>query len=90
MQSYRFVIKGLVQGVYYRKTVYENAKKLNIKGYVTNLPNGDVEAIAALDSTNFDSFVSVLKKGSVYSNVTNVLSAKITASNFKNFSIRYS
>jgi acylphosphatase len=90
MQSYRFIIKGLVQGVYYRKTIYENAKKSNIQGYVKNLQNGDVEAVANLDSSNFDTFISILKKGSSISNVTNVLSSKINANHFKDFSIRYS
>ena len=90
MYSYKFIIKGLVQGVYYRKTIYENAKKLKLKGYVKNLQNGNVEAVAILDSSTFDTFVSVLKKGSIYSNVTHVLSSKIKTTNFNDFSIRYS
>jgi len=89
MTTYKFIIKGLVQGVYYRKSVYENTLKTNIHGYVKNLANGDVEAVANLDSKNFDAFVSILKKGSSYSKVSNITSSKLNFISFKNFSISY-
>ncbi len=89
MTTYKFIIKGLVQGVYYRKSVYKNTLKNHINGYVKNLENGDVEAVANLDSTNFDTFVTILKKGSSYSKVSNVTSSKLNFISFKNFSILY-
>jgi len=89
MITYKFIIKGTVQGVYYRKSVCENTLSQNILGYVKNLPNGDVEALANLDENNFDSFVSILKKGSSYSKVTNITSSKLNFINFTNFSISY-
>ena len=90
MQNYRFIIKGLVQGVYYRKTIYEKAKILNLKGHVRNLKNGDVETVVSLNNNTFDTFVSLLKEGSVYSNVTQVLSSKLKYTELKAFSIHYS
>ena len=89
MITYKFIIKGTVQGVYYRKSVYENTLSKNILGYVKNLPNGDVEALANLDDNTFDSFVSILKKGSSYSKVTNITSSKLNFVTFTNFSISY-
>lgn len=46
------IIKGVVQGVYFRKTTKHHADQLGLKGYVKNLPNGDVEVcITAGDPT---------------------------------------
>ncbi len=89
MITYKFIIKGTVQGVYYRKSIYENTLSKNIFGYVKNLPNGDVEALANLDDNTFDSFVGILKKGSTYSKVTNIISSKLKFINFTNFCILY-
>jgi len=89
MTTYKFIVKGTVQGVYYRKSVYENTINTNIKGYIKNLPNGDVEAVVNLDSSNFNIFVDILKKGSSYSKVQNLTSSKLNFNTYKNFSISY-
>ncbi len=39
------VIKGIVQGVFYRAFTRDMATHLGLKGWVRNLPNGDVEAL---------------------------------------------
>ena len=89
MQTYKFIIKGIVQGVCYRQTIYDNANAHNIKGEVKNLSNSNVQAIANLDSSNFDLFVSILKKGSSYSQVKKVTSSKINTKTYSSFSITY-
>lgn len=89
MKTYKFIIKGYVQGVYYRKSVYNNAIKQNFQGSVKNLSNGDVEAVVNLNSNNFDAFVLILKKGSSYSKVTNITSTTTDFKIFKDFSIIY-
>jgi acylphosphatase len=43
-QSY-VVIKGKVQGVYFRKYILEKALALNITGWVQNTPDNSVEAV---------------------------------------------
>ena len=89
MQTYKFIIKGFVQGVCYRKSVCDNAINQNYTGSIKNLANGDVEAIANLDSSNFDYFVQLLKQGSSYSKVSSVTSSKVNSQIYKNFSIKY-
>lgn len=41
----RVYVSGLVQGVYFRSNTASIAKKLGVKGWVRNLPDGRVEAL---------------------------------------------
>lgn len=72
MQNYQFIVSGKVQGVWYRKTVCENAKKQGFSGYVKNLPDGRVEAGANLKDEDFALFISILEEGSANSRVDNI------------------
>ena len=72
MENYQFVISGNVQGVWYRKTVCENAQKKGFSGYVKNLDDGRVEAGAALEDDDFAEFISILEEGSLGSRVDNI------------------
>ena len=45
MRYLKLTIHGKVQGVGYRRWFEAKANNLNLKGYVKNLANGDVEAI---------------------------------------------
>jgi acylphosphatase len=42
----RITITGLVQGVFFRREMADLARRLGISGWVRNLPNGKVEALA--------------------------------------------
>ncbi|MDH4140621.1 MAG: acylphosphatase [Coriobacteriia bacterium] len=41
----RVVVSGIVQGVWYRSSTVETARRLNVDGWVRNLPDGSVEAV---------------------------------------------
>jgi len=45
----RILITGLVQGVFFRREVTDLARRLGISGWVRNLSNGKVEALAEGD-----------------------------------------
>ena len=72
MKNYKFIISGKVQGVYYRVSVKNNALKLNYKGYIKNLSNGNVEAGVTCKESQLSGFISILQQGSKSSNVTNI------------------
>lgn len=82
------IVQGIVQGVYYRKSIQSNALKMNIKGYVKNLSNGDVEVGASLDNDEYEAFIQMLHKGSSYSKVNKIL-VHPSSETFQDFSIRY-
>ena len=88
--TYKFLISGKVQGVWYRKFVSENAKKEGFRGYVKNLPDGGVEAVANIENENeLNKFIEILKEGSPYSEVKDIEVLKIENKNFSDFEIRY-
>ncbi|MEC9357834.1 MAG: acylphosphatase [Pseudomonadota bacterium] len=44
--SYRFVVTGRVQGVFFRQSTMETAQRLGIRGWVRNCADGTVEGLA--------------------------------------------
>jgi acylphosphatase len=88
--TYRFLVSGRVQGVWYRKFVSENAKKKGFKGYVRNLPDGRVEVVANIENEErLKEFIEILKEGSPYSVVENIEYEQIPDLEFSDFEIRY-
>ncbi|WP_455755942.1 acylphosphatase [Sulfurimonas sp.] len=90
MQNYRFIVNGRVQGVFYRKTVYENSTKENFCGYVKNLPDGNVEACVSCEENDVDRFIDILKKGSKNSVVKTIEKYPCDEVFSSQFEIRYS
>ena len=91
MEWYRFIIFGKVQGVYYRKSVSQAFMKKQFKGYIKNLSNGTVEVVAEVFDDDFDTFMHILKEGSLLSSVDNVSYEIINDAEFNTdgFEIRY-
>ena len=88
MKSYSIIVKGLVQGVYYRKTIHANANKMGVTGFVKNLDNGDVLVGVNLKVHQYEPFLTMLKKGSSYSKV-NFLEISPSTTSYKEFTIEY-
>ena len=90
MKSYKFLVSGLVQGVGYRAFVKKEALEKGFKGYVKNLPDGRVEAVADIENEDrLKEFLEILKRGSLYSQVKNIEYEQIPFIKFDDFEIRY-
>jgi len=53
----RILITGLVQGVFFRREMTDLARKLRISGWVRNLPDGKVEALAEGERARLDELI---------------------------------
>lgn len=72
MEWYRFIIFGNVQGVFYRKSVSQALMRKQFKGYIQNLSDGTVEVVAEVFDDDFETFMHILKEGSLLSRVDDV------------------
>ncbi len=63
MPVIHLIIKGDVQGVFYRVTAKEVADKLNITGWIKNTDSGEVEALVSGTEQALEQFIGWCKKG---------------------------
>ena len=84
------IVKGHVQGVYFRAFTEKEAVSLGLKGYVRNLPSGDVEVLAEGEREKLEELVKQLKIGPPHSKVTQVTTEWLeTTEKHNGFRIRY-
>jgi len=72
MPTVHLIIKGKVQGVFYRVRAKKTAYKNGITGWVRNTPAGDVEMMATASQNALDSFIEWCRKGPAAAKVSNV------------------
>ncbi|MDQ3816548.1 MAG: acylphosphatase [Acidobacteriota bacterium] len=68
----KFLISGDVQGVGYRFFAQRAAARHQVVGYVRNLADGRVEALAEGSAEDVEAFKNDLATGPVYATVENV------------------
>ncbi|MBT3306543.1 MAG: acylphosphatase [Alphaproteobacteria bacterium] len=68
-KSVRVVIEGRVQGVWYRGWTVEQAQQRGIRGWIRNLPNGNVEALFSGSDLAVDEMINVCRGGPPMANV---------------------
>ncbi len=56
-------VSGRVQGVYYRKNARRSALSLGLTGWVRNLPDRRVEAVAEGERTRVEDFLGWCREG---------------------------
>ncbi|HFC49331.1 MAG TPA: acylphosphatase [Thermofilum sp.] len=68
----RVYISGKVQGVFFRASTWEVAKRLGLRGYVRNLPDGRVEAVFEGDEEKVRKAIEWCRRGPPLAIVENV------------------
>lgn len=89
MKTLRIVIKGKVQGIFFRANTKKAADKLSITGYVKNLSNGDVEILAQGEEKSLKKFLEFCKKGPENAKVESIETKEINLNKTNNFGIKY-
>jgi acylphosphatase len=87
MPTIHLLIKGKVQGVFYRGSAKEQADRLSLTGWVKNTPKGDVEITATGDKTQLDTFIAWCNQGPPNAAVINVEVTPIPDTPFTGFNI---
>jgi acylphosphatase len=87
MKTVRLIIKGKVQGVFYRATAKDVADLLGIKGWVKNLPHSNVEITATATEELLQKFISWCKQGPPKARVDEVVVEELSLEEFKGFKI---
>ena len=87
-KTVRSIIHGRVQGVFFRDTARQVARRLNIKGSAVNLSDGTVEVIAEGAVSAVEKFQSWLAIGPDMATVTKVETVDLESHlEFKDFKI---
>jgi len=78
-----------VQGVSYRASAQDEAVRLGVKGWVRNLPSGDVESIAEAPPETIERFITWCRRGPEEAEVEGVTVTEAPAAEpFQRFEVR--
>jgi acylphosphatase len=87
MPTRHLIIKGKVQGVFYRATAKEVADKLAIKGWIKNTDDDDVEATVTGTNEHLKEFVEWCWQGPAKADVKDVIVSEVVDEDFREFKI---
>ncbi|MCL4802762.1 MAG: acylphosphatase [Anaerolineae bacterium] len=83
-------VMGMVQGVYFRQYTLQEARRLNLVGWVANQPDGAVRVVAEGNIEALNQFLEYLHKGSPASHVRDVaVNWTAAGDEFTDFRVRY-
>lgn len=87
MPTIHLLIKGNVQGVFYRASAKKMAEELGITGWIKNTGDGNVEALISGDVEQLNKFTSWCRKGPEKAIVTSLEKTEYEELFFRDFSI---
>lgn len=62
-QRVLILVKGRVQGVYFRASAVQKAAELGVRGHVENLAGGDVKIVAEGSAENLEKLIEWCEEG---------------------------
>ena len=89
MKQWQVHFSGRVQGVGFRYTVFEIARRFDVVGWVRNLNDGRVEMVCQGDQQELRAFVDAILESRVGNVADHQIHAEEAASEFSGFDIRH-
>lgn len=86
-KSRRLYLKGMVQGIFFRQYLKENADRLNLRGFTRNLEDGRVEVFIEGNPDEVEQMIEICKKGTKLANIKDVEIKEEKFQDFKEFKI---
>ena len=80
---------GVVQGVGFRYFTRAVALELGLRGYVRNMADGSVEAVAEGDAEAIDRFLELVAKGPPASSVSGLKVVEVPPAGYDGFEVRF-
>lgn len=86
-KSIRLYVEGVVQGVFFRAFIKENAERYGVKGFTRNLEDGRVEVFLEGNTNEVNKMAEIIKKGPKHSKINKVEMKPERFQGFKSFKI---
>ena len=87
-QASHLILHGRVQGVFYRDWTVETARKLDITGWVRNLPDGTVEAHVEGEEDAVARMIAAMHEGPSRAHVDRIAQETTDPQRFERFERR--
>ena len=87
MPTVHLIIKGRVQGVFYRASAKDVAEEIGVTGWIKNTEEGNVEAMVTGSEAQLRKFIEWCKVGPRKAIVTDVVVSNKEEGNFTNFEV---
>ena len=88
MKRAEVVVRGAVQGVFFRAEARQRARSLGLAGWVRNAPDGTVQAVFEGDDERVESMVEWCRRGPAGARVEDVEASWTVPEGENGFSIR--
>jgi acylphosphatase len=88
MPTVHLLIKGKVQGVFYRQSAKEKANATGVTGWVRNTDDGNVEIIATGNDKALQAFIDWCHIGPLSAVVSEVNVTPVADEQFESFEVR--
>lgn len=86
-RSLRLTLTGSVQGMLFEQYIKEYADRLNVRGFMRKLENGNVEIFIEGDQEKVDEMASICRRGSRHTQVRSVVEKPESFQGFKEFKV---
>lgn len=89
MPTTHIIVKGKVQGVFFRATAKKIADEIGVSGWIKNTWDDDVEAIVTGTKEQLEGFISWCKKGPPMAKVRDVIITPQMEMKFEGFLVKH-